>query len=134
MSRYNAPVRSGRSSAATNDPRDRPAYPLVEAARYLKLPPATLRAWTLGRRYPTTRGKGDFQPLIRPASGRPPLLSFSNLIEAHVLRALLYQTRTYDMLAFVAVPIVLCVVAGAAILVPARTGMKVEPTVALRYE
>ena len=53
---------------------------------------------------------------------------------AHVLRSLLYQTSTYDTLAFVAVPVVLCVVAGAAVLVPARAGMKVEPTVALRYE
>ncbi len=53
---------------------------------------------------------------------------------AHVLRALLYQTSTYDTLAFVAVPIVLSVVAGAAILIPARAGMKVDPVVALRYE
>ena len=53
---------------------------------------------------------------------------------AHVLRALLYQTSTYDALAFVAAPAVLCVVAGAAVLLPARAGMKVEPTVALRYE
>ena len=53
---------------------------------------------------------------------------------AHVLRALLYQTSTHDKLAFVAVPVVLCLVAGAAVLLPARAGMKVEPTVALRYE
>jgi uncharacterized protein (DUF433 family) len=79
---------AGRRSTASNDPRHKPAYPLTEAARYLKLPPATLRAWTLGRRYPTAHGKSHFQPLIRPASGKPPLLSFSNLIEAHVLRAL----------------------------------------------
>jgi uncharacterized protein (DUF433 family) len=79
---------SGRRSTATNDPRHQPAYPLTEAARYLKLPAATLRAWTLGRPYPTTRGKSQFRPIIRPASGQPPILSFSNLIEAHVLRAL----------------------------------------------
>jgi uncharacterized protein (DUF433 family) len=78
---------SGRRSIA-NDSRHQPAYPLTEAARYLKLSAATLRAWTLGRPYPTTEGKGHFRPLIRPASGQPPLLSFSNLIEAHVLRAL----------------------------------------------
>ena len=53
---------------------------------------------------------------------------------AHVLRALLYQTSTYDTPAFVVVPVVLCVVAGVAVLLPARAGMKVEPTVALRYE
>ena len=77
-----------RRSAATNDHRDQPAYGLAEAARYLKLPPATLRAWTFGRPYPTSQGQGRFRPLIRPASNRPPLLSFLNLIEAHVLRAL----------------------------------------------
>lgn len=79
---------SVRRSAATNDPRDQPAYGLAEAARYLKLPVATLGAWTCGRQYPTAQGEGQFRPLIRPASRRPPLLSFSNLIEAHVLRAL----------------------------------------------
>jgi uncharacterized protein (DUF433 family) len=65
-----------------------PAYTLAEAARYLKLPVATLRSWLFGRSYPTAEGSGRFQPLIRPACRRPPLLSFSNLIEAHVLRAL----------------------------------------------
>ena len=79
---------SVRRSPATNDPRDQSAYGLAEAARYLKLPVATLRAWTFGRQYPTAQGEGRFRPLIRPASRRPPLLSFSNLIEAHVLRAL----------------------------------------------
>src|SRR5262245_66159249 len=78
----------GRRGTTAGHPRDQPAYPLNEAARYLKLPVATLRSWTLGRRYPTTHGKGQFQPLIRAASRKPPMLSFSNLIEAHVLRAL----------------------------------------------
>lgn len=53
---------------------------------------------------------------------------------AHVLQALLYQTSTYDVLAFVAVPVVLCVVAAAAVLVPARAGMRVQPASALRNE
>jgi len=74
--------------AAKKDLRNEPAYPLTEAARYIKLPPATLRAWTLGRPYPTAQGSGHFRAIIRPASSRPPRLSFWNLIEAHVLRAL----------------------------------------------
>jgi uncharacterized protein (DUF433 family) len=61
---------------------------LAEAAHYLKLPVATLRSWVVGRSYPTARGPGRFQPLIHPARRKPPVLSFSNLIEAHVLRAL----------------------------------------------
>lgn len=85
---YNPFMSTGRRPAATNEPHDQPAYALAEAARYLKLPTATLRAWTFGRQYPTAQGEGQFRPLIRPASNRPPLLSFSNLIEAHVLRAL----------------------------------------------
>lgn len=70
------------------DSREQPAYPLSEAARYLKLPAATLRSWTLGRPYPTAQGRGVFRPIIRPAQTQPPMLSFWNLVEAHVLRAL----------------------------------------------
>ena len=82
-------MRSGKErSVAKKDLRNEPAYPLTEAARHIKLPPATLRAWTFGRPYPTAQGSGHFRPVIRPASSRPPLLSFWNLIEAHVLRAL----------------------------------------------
>jgi uncharacterized protein (DUF433 family) len=75
-------------AAATKDLRNQPAYSLTEAGRYLRLPAATLRTWTIGRGYPTQRGEGRFRPLIHPAGARPVLLSFSNLIEAHVLRAL----------------------------------------------
>jgi uncharacterized protein (DUF433 family) len=73
--------------AAAND-RDSASYTLAEAARYLRLPVATLRSWVFGRQYPTPDGSGQFPPLLRPASRQPPLLSFSNLIEAHVLRSL----------------------------------------------
>lgn len=79
---------SARRPAATQDHRNQPAYPLGEAARYLKLPPATLRAWTVGRPYATTQGPRHFPALIRPAAKEPPVLSFWNLIEAHVLKAL----------------------------------------------
>ncbi len=69
--------------------RDKPAYTLAEAARYLKLPAATLRSWVVGRPYETRKGDArHFKPLIRPAVKAPPILSFYNLIEAHVLRSL----------------------------------------------
>ena len=80
-------MRVRKESTARSD-RDAAAYTLAEAARYVRLPLATLRSWALGREYPTVEGGGQFPPLIRPASRRPPLLSFSNLIEAHVLRSL----------------------------------------------
>jgi uncharacterized protein (DUF433 family) len=70
------------------DIRHQGAYTLAEAARYLKLPQATLRAWAVGRDYPVAEGQGRFDALITPARRKPPLLSFFNLIEAHVLRAL----------------------------------------------
>lgn len=77
-----------RSTPAAHDLRNQPAYTVVEAARYLKLPPATLRTWVAGRDYPSTDGRRHFEPLIIPASESPPILSFWNLIEGHVLSAL----------------------------------------------
>ncbi|MFZ3358406.1 MAG: DUF433 domain-containing protein [Xanthobacteraceae bacterium] len=82
-----ASPKNGPRKPAASD-RDSAAYTLAEAARYLRLPAATLRSWLLGRQYPTAEGSGQFPPLIRPASRKPPLLSFANLIEAHVLRSL----------------------------------------------
>lgn len=79
---------SRKTTTRTRNSGDAAAYAVAEAARYLRLPSATLRSWVLGRRYPTAEGITRFPPLIRPASRRPPLLSFRNLIEAHVLRAL----------------------------------------------
>ncbi len=70
------------------DIRNEPAYSLAEAGRYLKVAPATLRSWVVGRAYPKAAGLAHFQPLIRPATKQPPTLSFWNLIEAHVLRSL----------------------------------------------
>ena len=70
------------------NPRDTAAYTLSEAARYLKLPAATLRSWVIGRPYPKGEGVAHSRPLIHPPSSPPPLLSFWNLVEAHVLRAL----------------------------------------------
>ncbi len=69
------------------DPREFPIYGVSEAAGYLHIPPATLRSWTVGRTYRTREGPAEFDPLIElpdPAQAR---LSFSNLVEAHVLRA-----------------------------------------------
>lgn len=78
---------TSRTRSADFD-RNAAAYTLSEAARYARLPIATLRSWVLGRQYPTAEGKAEFPPLIRPVSRKPPWLSFSNLIEAHVLRSL----------------------------------------------
>jgi uncharacterized protein (DUF433 family) len=77
-----------RKADTSFDPRNAPAYTVAEAARYLKLPIATLRSWVAGRPYPRGEGVARFQPLIHPAKSPPPLMSFWNLVEAHVLRSL----------------------------------------------
>lgn len=64
------------------DPRELPAYGLVEAAHYLRLPEQTIRQWLYGRNLPSG---GRARPLIRPASGPTHQLSFVNLLELHVL-------------------------------------------------
>ena len=60
-------------------------YPVAEAARYVHVAPATLRSWVLGRSYQTASGKSFSPPLIQLPDRTQPLLSFENLIEAHVL-------------------------------------------------
>lgn len=76
------------TTATKLDPRAQPAYPLAEAARYVKLPPATLRSWVIGRAYPKREGTGHFRPLITLPDRKKPALTFWNRVEAHVLRAL----------------------------------------------
>lgn len=71
---------------ATIDPRERPAYPLAEAARYLQVAPATLRSWVSPR--PANAGTRRAHALIHPPESDPTALSFNNLVEAHVLRSL----------------------------------------------
>jgi uncharacterized protein (DUF433 family) len=68
------------------DPRDVPTYRVSEAARYLRIPVGTVRSWVAGRRYPTGQGNQYFAPLI--PLGDSLLLSFINLVEIHVLRAI----------------------------------------------
>ena len=64
--------------------RDRPSYTMAEAARYLSIPAPTIRAWFLGFDYP----RQYFKPVIRRAAPDDKRLSFSSVVEAHVLRAL----------------------------------------------
>ncbi|WP_404783410.1 DUF433 domain-containing protein [Altericista sp. CCNU0014] len=65
-----------------------PAYPVTDAARYLRIPLATLRTWLQGRSYLTKNGQQAFEPLIQRPSPDLPQLSFTNLVEAHVLRSI----------------------------------------------
>ena len=70
------------------DPRNIPAYTLPEVSRYIGVPIDTLRNWTDGRHYKRSVGVAFSEPLIvRPVESES-LLSFTNLIEVHVLGAI----------------------------------------------
>jgi len=70
------------------DPREQPWYTFPDAARATGIPASTLRSWVVGQTYARKRDRGYFEPIIRRPSCDDPRLSFTNLIEAHVLRAL----------------------------------------------
>jgi uncharacterized protein (DUF433 family) len=72
------------------DPRDLPIYTVDEAAHILWLPLSTLKTWTFGKQWHDPSGKPrTYVPLIVPPENTGQLmLSFTNLIEAHVLHAI----------------------------------------------
>jgi uncharacterized protein (DUF433 family) len=61
-------------------PGELPAYAIPRAAQIVRLSPSTLRLWAVGDE--------AHKSLFEVASRRPPLLSFSNLIEAFVLASM----------------------------------------------
>jgi len=71
------------------DPADQPRYSYVDAARATNVPASTVAAWTRGMRY-TRRGKtpGYFISVIERPDREATRLSFNNLLEVNVLRAL----------------------------------------------
>jgi uncharacterized protein (DUF433 family) len=69
-------------------PEEQPVYSIAEASRYLSIPPATLRSWVAGRKYPTGSGPKFFRPIIQLPDDTRAGLSFINLLEAHVLDAI----------------------------------------------
>lgn len=67
-----------------------PIYTIKEAAHYLHMPDSTLRYWVLGKTYPTEKGEAFAVPLVvlEGIAKKKRLLTFSNLVEAHVLSAI----------------------------------------------
>jgi uncharacterized protein (DUF433 family) len=65
-----------------------PAYTFHNAAFYLGVPLATLRSWLKGRHYPTKSGRKFFKPVFSQPDPDKPLLSFTNLVEVHVLNGI----------------------------------------------
>jgi len=70
-----------------------PRYSIAEASRYLHISETTLRSWIVGRPYSVRAGQETryFEPLIARLNPEDTRLSFSNLVEAHVLRALRFK-------------------------------------------
>ncbi len=72
-----------------HDIRALPNYTIAEASHYLRISASTVNSWVTGRDYPVQGGRRRFHPLIRPAQPAPVcLLSFINLVEAHVLHSI----------------------------------------------
>lgn len=75
------------------DPRNIPSYSAGDAARYLNIPVSTIRSWTIGRKYSSTQGEKKFHPLIETQKQKPLTLTFTNLIELHILRAIRHHHK-----------------------------------------
>jgi uncharacterized protein (DUF433 family) len=71
-----------------DDRRLLPAYPVAEAAHYLRMPEGTLRTWVAGRLYPVAGRSKRSRALINLDDPKKQYLSFINLVEAHVLAAI----------------------------------------------
>lgn len=65
-----------------------PIYSVADVAGYLHIPLPTLRTWLVGRTYPAKSGQRELAPLIQRPDPDYPQLSFTNLVEAHVLRVI----------------------------------------------
>jgi uncharacterized protein (DUF433 family) len=72
---------------------DEATYTPNAAARHLRLPVSTVRWWTLGN--------GGHAPLIHIVAPNQQMLSFRNLVELHVLSAVMHQDGEHVPLAIV---------------------------------
>ncbi|HEX9985600.1 MAG TPA: DUF433 domain-containing protein [Thermoanaerobaculia bacterium] len=77
---FDAMTRTATRIYGDRDPREIPAYPLVEAARYAGVPLSTLRSWVGERK--------DIPRVIEMPDDSRGQLSFYNLVEAFVLGGL----------------------------------------------
>lgn len=68
------------------DPAEIPAYTQAEAAAIVGVPVSTLQKWVKGRKFQTKTGTRTSAPVIVTPDAR--FLSFTNMVEAHVLAGL----------------------------------------------
>ena len=67
------------------NPLELPLYTVTDASNFLHIPLGTVKNWTMGRRYKIKAGQSSFKPIVPVQQGK---LSFLQLIEVHILRAL----------------------------------------------
>lgn len=65
-----------------------PAYSIKDTAQYLRIPLKNVRAWTTAIDYDTKKGSLFLDPFIDIPSSQQGLLSFINIVEAHILQAI----------------------------------------------
>jgi hypothetical protein len=69
-------------------PWDTPIYSASDVARLLGVSSSTVRAWVFGTSYGPADAQRRFKPVVIAASPRDRTLSFTNLVEIHILTAL----------------------------------------------
>ena len=82
-------LRARENLIATTDPRLAPTYTPAEAGHYLRTPQQTLRSWVHGRSYVVSGQPKRSPALIQLDDPSQKYLSFINLVESHVLAAML---------------------------------------------
>lgn len=72
-----------------SDPADLPRYTRIDAGRATGVPASTIGVWVHGMTHTSRKGiKGRYEPVIEIPDADDPRLSFNNLLEVNVLRAL----------------------------------------------
>jgi uncharacterized protein (DUF433 family) len=87
-SRHAPPVTLATDIYAGRSPEDVPAYSFAEAATLTGIPASTIRSWVVGRSFPGRSGKRWSQKVAQLPRGERRFLSFTNLVEVHVLAAM----------------------------------------------
>jgi uncharacterized protein (DUF433 family) len=87
-SRHDRPVTSRIDIYGGRTPEDVPAYSFGEAAALTGIPVSTLGSWVVGRSFPGRSGQRWSQAVVQLPKGKPRFLSFTNLVEVHVLAAM----------------------------------------------
>ena len=85
---HTEPVRASVNAQPVRRLEDVPAYSFGEAAMLAGVPVSTLRSWVVGRASRARTGGRGSQAIVRLPKGERRYLTFTNLVEVHVLAAM----------------------------------------------